>query len=248
MDAEFSWVSPRVVVVYHGYGGEAHVQSPNYSESAEEKGFEVEFKLVYQGLLPAESSKHSRTAEKHAIRKYFHKQLKELWEKHPLLSKMANANVSAPGAPPGTYIKALEARANKFSKCGFRFVPIVEKDLALNCSIDIVFLRRDNPVRLVKQGGDLDNRMNIVFDALAMPEHCEELPSNAKPDSDEDPFYVLVQDDYLITKINVSTDRLLTPPIVAQHAHNEVHLIVSAKVNVMAVSYYHGSNVMFLGE
>ena len=124
---------------------------------------------------------------------------------------MAKSNVSVPGAPPGEYVSFLEATADKYARCGFRFVPVVSPDQSLSCAIDILFLRRDHPGNLIKSSGDIDNRLNVIFDALQMPTHCQELPKAATVGADENPFYVLLENDSLITKVTVSTDRLLSP-------------------------------------
>ena len=160
---------------------------------------------------------------------------------------MAKSNVSVPGAPPGEYVSFLEATADKYARCGFRFVPVVSPDQSLSCAIDILFLRRDHPGNLIKSSGDIDNRLNVIFDALQMPTHCQELPKAATVGADENPFYVLLENDSLITKVTVSTDRLLLPIEPGENI-SDVHLIIGVTVNVIAVSYYHGTNTMFLGS
>ena len=51
--------------------------------------------------------------------------------------------------------------------------------------------------------------MKTLFDAFRMPINDSELPSGAKPMEGESPFFCLLEDDNLITKISVATDRLL---------------------------------------
>jgi hypothetical protein len=50
---------------------------------------EVEFRLIYEGPLPAEGSSGGRTKDKQRLRKHFHKQLRELWNQHPDLRGQA---------------------------------------------------------------------------------------------------------------------------------------------------------------
>jgi hypothetical protein len=213
---------------------------------AHEEGTQLNFTLIYRGALPAESRGSSRVKEKHVLRKAFHKQLKELWRVQPTLVKMAASNVSIPGAAPGQYVTFLEATANKYARCGFRFIPVIAPEQSLSCDIDVLFLRRDHPGNLIRSGGDIDNRLKIIFDALRMPDKCDELPTT-QTDADENPFFVLLENDSLITKVTVSSDRLLVPLEAGEHIHN-VHLIIRVTVNVIAVSYYHGTNTMFLGS
>src|SRR5258708_163486 len=47
----------------------------------------VEFRLVYKGSLPAQSSGGSRILEKHAIRRQIHAQLRELWHTNIVLER-----------------------------------------------------------------------------------------------------------------------------------------------------------------
>ncbi len=206
----------------------------------------MNFTLLYQGPLPAEGGT-SRVKEKHVLRKAFHKQLKELWAVQPTLAKMATANVSESGAAPGKCIPFLEAEANKYAKCGFRFVPVVASEQSLSCAIDVLFLRRDHPGGLISSRGDIDNRLNVIFDALQMPKNCDEIPNNVTVDPDENPLYVLLENDNLITKVTVSSDRLLLPLEPGERIA-DVRLVIGVVVNVIAVSYNHGTNTMFLGS
>jgi hypothetical protein len=113
----------------------------------------MEFTLLYRGQLRAASAGNTRVREKHAIRKQFHKQLKELWRVQPILASLGNSNVSEPGAPRGKYTKYIEALANKNERWGFRFVPLISEELSLTASVSILFLRRDHPGNLVRREG-----------------------------------------------------------------------------------------------
>jgi hypothetical protein len=95
------------------------------------------------------------------------------------------------------------------------------------CSIDILFLRRDEPGNLLKSGGDIDNRLKVLFDGLRLPQTKDEVGDN-RPGVDEDPFYCLLEDDKLVTELKVTTDRLLVPLGNGQ-AENDVELILHVK-------------------
>jgi hypothetical protein len=59
-------------------------------------------------------------------------------------------------------------------------VPFVRKTGGLTkCALDILFLRRDNPGNLIASGGDIDNRLKVLFDGLRMPEPMSDLGGNA---------------------------------------------------------------------
>jgi hypothetical protein len=93
--------------------------------------------------------------------------------------------------------------------------------------LDILFLRRDGPGSLIKSGGDIDNRLKVLFDGLRMPQGSEELCGDS-PCQDEDPFYCLLEDDKLISKVQVETNWLLTPQGQGERIH-DVHLIIRVK-------------------
>jgi hypothetical protein len=163
----------------------------------------LEFRLVYEGPLPAQKSggKGCRLAEKHAIRKALHPQLRELWSQVPGLSHN------------------LDFFAGKFRRDGFNYVPLINAVASSPrwCKLDILFLRRDAPGNLISSGGDIDNRIKVLFDGLRMTSDLTEL-GGAVPGPDEDPFFCLLQDDRAIIEVNITTDRLLTPS-----APNRVH-------------------------
>lgn len=80
---------------------------------------------------------------------------------------------------------------------------------------------------MILQGGDIDNRIKTLFDALQIPDDCNEV--DGAPEEGEDPFFCLLQNDSLVTELSVVTDRLLTPLKDGQHP-NEVVLIIKVKV------------------
>jgi len=181
----------------------------------------MQFRLVYQGKLPAAGGSGTRNKEKHAIRKVLHKQLAQLWQCQPILSPYLIAD--SPNNRSGA-----EMMADKFERCGFRFLPLFHDYFgSLACALDILFLRRDQPGDLIKYGGDIDNRIKVLFDALRMPQECQELDGQ-KPAEDENPFFCLLQDDRQITEVNITTDRLLTPQTTDENI-NDVHLIIHVK-------------------
>src|ERR1022692_2490033 len=134
--------------------------------SYDERGDEsVQFRLIYQGPLKATSASERRVKEKHEIRRVLHKQLAILWERHPLLRKMKHYKtmVDIDGKKGEAHFSPnVDVIAQKFCRLGYRFVPLVTDYFALTCSLDVLFLRRDDRdrgdyVSLVRSGGDIDN-------------------------------------------------------------------------------------------
>lgn len=182
-------------------------------------GDAVEFRLVYDGRLPSQSRKDTRVSEKHEIRKIFHKQLKALWAEHPGLSRF----------------KTVGGEFARYETQGFSFAPLISEEVGgAFAQLDILFLRRNHPGGIVSQG-DIDNRVKVLFDALRIPKKAGELESDAKPEEGEDPFLCLLDDDSLITSVNITTDRLLTP-FTGNHKHplNDTLLVIHVKTGVFS--------------
>jgi hypothetical protein len=166
----------------------------------------MEFTLVYQGPLRA----NGNIKEKQDIRREFHKQLAELWRQEPLSSRVQDSpvllkNVLTYDMPPTNSTLVIQ-RVD-----GFQFMPLVSSKLNLVAEVDITFLRPEPPGRIVTQGGDIDNRLKTLFDAFRIPKESKEIPEGDTPAVSENPFYCLLEDDNLITKVAVRTDRLLKP-------------------------------------
>lgn|SRR2546425_4871760 len=133
--------------------------------------------------------------------------------------------------------------AEEYTRCGFRFVPLVRKDSAFSCSLDILFLRRDNPGNLVCSGGDIDNRIKVLFDALRIIDNRSELgTANPIPAPGEDPFFCLLEDDNLITDVKITTDRLLVPVQSEENIH-DVELVIHVKLTAPG-ALFHGDRLV----
>lgn len=152
----------------------------------------MEFRLTYEGPLPCNGA----PKEKQQIRRQLHPQMAELWNQLPL-----RESVEVQGSK-GKFTRTLGH---------FDFLPLVNNYLRLVCSLDILFLRHEEPGSIVRHGGDIDNRLKTLFDALRMPQSIDEIPSGDAPSANESPFHCLLEDDQLITQIGVTTDRLLKP-------------------------------------
>jgi len=197
------------------------VQEFNYDKADDRNssgGQKLEFRLIYQGTLPAASQSNTRTAEKHALRKHFHLQLRELWKQHPDLRTQSKQKyfvsesgiVLAQSDTPGAETWLEHIAADHIRCDGNRFVPLISVAGGFTCTLNILFLRRDNPGNLIDHKGDIDNRIKVLFDGLRLPRDVKEL-GGYTIDSDEDPFFCLLEDDSLITSVTVTTDRLILP-------------------------------------
>jgi hypothetical protein len=118
--------------------------------------------------------------------------------------------------------------ASQYERNGYNFVPLVRRELSLLCSLEILFLRREGP-GMVVNSGDIDNRLKPLFDALRMPRSKTELGGFDEPLDGQVPYFVLLEDDSLITKLGLETDVLLEP-INGGFDMADVRLIISVDI------------------
>lgn len=194
----------------------------------------MEFRLTYQGPLPATQREQERKPNdprpdiKHAMRKEFHKQLKRLWQVHPALSRGGEKGPSPIVVGPIDDSASLDATviAARHALFGFNFVPLVRPELDLLCGLEILFLRADKPGNLWK--GDIDNRIKILLDALALPIPQENYVMRT-PEEDEKPFYCLLANDNIISKLSIETDELLEF-VTGQDKLDDVRLVITVRL------------------
>ncbi len=182
-------------------------------------GDEVNFRLTYDGPLKAAGQSETRRLEKHAIRQVFSRQLDSLYQH---CSHVMEAEFEA----------TEDLAAIPIQRGDFRFLALVREKLHLVCDLDILFLRRDEPGHLIGGGGDLDNRIKVLFDALRIPQDDNEVRGLISEKNDTGRpriFLCLAEDDKLITGFRVTTDRLLEPPK-SEQEENDVRLVINVEV------------------
>jgi hypothetical protein len=160
----------------------------------------MEFRLLYEGPLKTNRG----PVEKQVLRREFHGQLKELLTRPPM-------------QPFKRLVDAKHQRATIAEIGGFTFIPLISERLSHVARLEITLLSPEEPGRVITQGGDLDNRVKTLLDALRMPKVKDEIPAEDAPKDGETPFYCLLEDDNLISGITVVGDRLLRT--VADRSH-----------------------------
>jgi hypothetical protein len=205
----------------------------------------MRFTLTYEGPLSASGNK-PKPREVWQIRRALHPQLNEPWLVHPALKNLhITAQVPKSGAtffaerydtdaPDASYHRGIPLGGpDRINLCapiqrnGSEFIPLVRSSLYLICGLRIIFLRKEDPGSLIKQGGDIDNRLKTLFDALKIPDE-----GDVPEDNKREPLYTLLESDSLISDVAVETDRLLTKP---DAKANEVHLLIQVAVKVLRV-------------
>jgi hypothetical protein len=116
---------------------------------------------------------------------------------------------------------------------GFSFAPLVDSRIHLVAELRITLLRPGPPGRIIGSGGDIDNRLKILLDALKMPHEPGALPDGASPTADESPFFCLLADDTLITDLDVGADQLLEPV----QDTTEVVLLIRVRTKATQMTY-----------
>jgi hypothetical protein len=179
----------------------------------------MDFRLYYRGPLRTNGT----AKEKQTLRRVFHPQLRALWDQPPLKEqKLLLLNREGGGAA----VSLLRQEQP------FTFAFLISEALGLIAELDILFLRPQRPGAIVNHGGDIDNRIRTLLDALRVPD-ASEIPSGAIPSADEDPFHCLLENDVLITRLAITTDQLLD-----SHDPHEVVLIIHVQVKDSGTSRF----------
>ena len=152
----------------------------------------MKFRLYYRGSLKT----NGHRKDKQAIRRQFHPQLKDLWTRSPLVHQAENF------LRPDYELSVIRHIGD------WTFSSVVNKTNYLVAELDITILRPEEPGELVTKGGDIDNRLKTLLDALSIPK-LDQIPPSDAPSEDETPLHCLLEDDNLITGLSVSVDRLL---------------------------------------
>ena len=71
---------------------------------------------------------------------------------------------------------------------------------------------QQSKIGILDNTGDIDNRMKPLLNSLKIPHEPNALPKDAEPEDDEKPFFCLLEDDSLVTRLNVKTEQWLGQP------------------------------------
>lgn len=204
----------------------------------------MKFTLMFEGHLPSNGS----PKKQQLIREYIHPQLGEMWNTHPslkTLTKQRHVTAQSAGLPLNLVQDQYGNRrhldvdlCSPIEKRGISFLPIVRQELFLKCSLSIMFLRKEEPGKIF-HGGDLDNRIKTLLDALTVPQNIEQVCDPNIPDR---PICCLLANDALITGLDIQTKRLLGR---SNDKKTNVTLIIDVDVRVANPRIH---NQMFLGD
>jgi hypothetical protein len=186
----------------------------------------MDFTLHYRGPLKAATGRNKRKDHKHDLRRHFHKQLKGLW-KLPQLSEFRDSLIVP--EPDAVETRTLLRHVGQY-----HFAPLIGSYFDLVASLEIVMLRPEPEGRIFVRGGDIDNRLKTLLDALKVPNETAALPDNVPPSSDETPFFCLLEDDSLITNVDIQTAHWLEPDV---QDSDEVVLLLRVRTKPTRVTW-----------
>jgi hypothetical protein len=195
----------------------------------------MEFRLIRQGVVYPSGNKKNRPGHKHDIRKQFHPQLRRLWQEAPQMNHEPTPGIMTWNAPKKTH--TIEHLMDRFKSVDYNFVPLVTEQLSVFCELEILFLRKDQLRSVVRSTGDIDGKIKTILDALRYPKDKAEFGAYELPSDDEKPFYCLLQDDKLISKLSVETDLLLRPTSGEEHNPHDSLVIITIRIRPMTVTW-----------
>lgn len=144
-------------------------------------------------------------------------------EPGPLLLSSAGEH-SAGGVESGPYSLSVLREHH-----GITFAPLVCEKVALMAELEIQMLWAQNAGSIVTRGGDIDNRLKTLFDSLRVPSGIGEVPEGETGRAGENPFFCLLEDDKLLSRVAIETDRLLEADV----GSTEVALFIRVRTRQM---------------
>lgn len=161
----------------------------------------MEFTLTYEGRLQGQNSKAEHKWE---IRKTFDPKLRELWNQEPLLGLRSKLGDNL-----------IIERSNHY------FLPLITRELKTFAEINVLLLKSSpKTINTI----DSDNQLKTLLDALRIPGKSQEI-NNQISTSKENPFYCLLEDDALVTKVGIEREQLLG-------AEDKESVLAIIKVNI----------------
>ena len=177
----------------------------------------MKFKLMYYGDILTNPKK--RAQHNADIRMQFHPQLKKLVTFQPW------NNLTKFMMPDATKSPIITRHIG-----GIDWNPIITPNLKMIAELDILLM---HPEIIGVPRSDIDNRVKTILDGLRCPQNEHEIGQNTPRDTG--PIYTLLDDDHLVTKLNVNTSHLLSPnmfPHDANSSPDAVFMLIDVNVRV----------------
>ena len=176
----------------------------------------MEFTLTYRGKLLGASRSNTRADEKQRLREHFGRQIERIWKDDIRFNDIDPTSLQEPistAFDPFDVARPIQNWRGFFFRLelkGYTFVPLLTAPVEADCWLVIRLLRPQRPGGIVYTGGDLDNTLKTIFDALRMPREAQEVldpPAGVTRGL----VYCLLADDRLVTRLVIDSKRLLLP-------------------------------------
>jgi len=152
----------------------------------------MEFCLFYEGKLKSRDNAHG----KHQIRQYLHGQMRSLCNSVRFQDSFRQDESGITGIHG----------KNMFVEHGDKkFWFLISEHACAVVDLSITLLVPHDVGKIVQNGGDLDNRIKTLFDALRVPAVQSEIPSSDTFQYGTEGMYCLLQDDKLIDRIAIKS-------------------------------------------
>lgn len=150
----------------------------------------MEFCLHYYGKLKSRDT----AAGKHAIRQALHEQIRTLCVSDPFEDTFK---------PDFEGKRSEKEQPMYVEHDGKRYWFLISAYLKTVVDLSITILVPHEVGRIVQNGGDIDNRIKTLFDALRVPAVSSEIPSSDQFEYGQTGMYCLLQDDKLINRVSI---------------------------------------------
>lgn len=153
----------------------------------------MEFCLHYYGKLKSRDN----AAGKHAIRQALHEQVKSLCTSEQFAHTFEDDLADK---------RKTEEKPMFIEHGGKRYWFLISEHLATVVDLNITILVPHEVGKIVQNGGDIDNRIKTLFDAMRVPAVESEIPQKDTFDYSSG-MYCLLQDDKLINRVSIRSYR-----------------------------------------
>jgi len=165
----------------------------------------MRFRLYFEGPLYSDNGGTGSNKLEARVDLFckFDKQLQKLWETNQYLK---TGKTSGPELDGYVETNLPQFQAENTIVDGKTFQPLARKNLHLNCRLSFLVMRQDKTSGFFTKG-DIDNKVKFLVDCLRVPsaEQLKKGDWNRLPN----PCHVVLEDDNMITQINVESDQLL---------------------------------------
>ncbi len=178
----------------------------------------MEFCLHYQGKLRS----NDKAAGKHLIRQQLNQQIESLCRRRFIDTfKEDFDNSTTQGHKPMYVNHGIQ-----------RFYFLISENLKTVVDLDITLLVPHKSGSLVNNGGDIDNRIKTLLDALRVPRTLDEIPKSQNVENADAEVFCLLEDDKLINRISIRSYEDYAP-----ESKDTVRCLIQVKTKILAATW-----------